>query len=154
MLDYLWARLRELIPQDWAHLAGVSAMGPLLDALWRHWADFPLSNPVLVVSMLWAADWVAGSWLAWRAHQWRPDRARRSVGKWLFWMAALAVAYCIRSSGLWGMGAVAGGVEAAIMLAEASSVFRNMALLSPSADQAKLLKRYADNLSEKKKEGT
>lgn len=112
-------------------------------ALQKHFQLFPGSSPVFWVTIFWCLDWILGSWLAIRRRNWSPKRATYSIAKWLLWMFALAVAWGFRDANFLGASYLAAVMEAAIIMAEGSSVLRNAAELSDNKLAKRLLGVFA-----------
>lgn len=113
----------------------------ILAAFWAEvqtrYGSFLLSDPVWLMTAVWAADFVLGSSLAIRASwqrapvgRWSPRKAAQSIGKWLLWICVLFVCYALRQSGRFGFGPFAALIESAIILAEATSALRNAGRLT------------------------
>jgi len=126
----------------------VSIITPAWQHLRLHWAGFLPSSAVFWLCVFWAADWATGSALAVREGRFEPRRARLSVWKLLTWLAVLGIAWGLRDSKVLGTTWAGACLEAGVLLTEASSVVRNLALLSSSERVRKVLKVYADKIDQ------
>ena len=144
MLTYLWS----LIGWDGRDAAGRLSFSACCGALWAVWGEslarLMLDPLVLVVTVLWALDWVTGGALAWREHRYSTRRGLYSVVKWLLWMAALGVGWAFRYNGFPGDDVVPVMIGAAIVWTEGLSVLRNCARLAGASGG--ILSRTADGL--------
>ena len=147
MLDYLSFQLGQISPDN-KPLPTV-ILGAAWAILTTHFGAFPASNPVFWVSIFWAMDWILGSCVAIKTHNWSPRRSFHGILKWLLWMAVLTVAWGIRDMGFLGCTLIGGMIEVAIMLTEGSSVMRNCAILSNNPNAQRLLNKFADAADQK-----
>ena len=145
MLTYVWSLV---LGTDRADGAGRLSFSACCGALWAAWGEhlarWMLDPLVLVVSILWALDWVTGGALAWRERRYSTRRGLYSVVKWLLWMAALGVGWAFRTNGFAGDDVVPVMIGSAIVWTEGLSVLRNCARLAGA--QGGLLSRTADGL--------
>lgn len=145
MMTYVWTLL---LGTDRADGAGRLSFSGACGALWTVWGEhlarWMLDPLVLVVSILWALDWVTGSFLAYRRGVYRTRRGLYSVVKWLIWMGALAVGWAFRCNGTAMDDVVPVMIGAAIVWTEGLSALRNLAALAGA--QGGLLSRTADGL--------
>ena len=94
---------------------------------------FAVSDALVWMSLLWAADFALGSMVALRdswtggLNRWAPSRVAKSVAKWSAWFVVLALTHAVRQQ---GFGPISTCVEAAILLSEATSVIRNAGILT------------------------
>lgn len=145
MKSYLWSQVLAYTGQDGEHdIKPMLFFGPAwawfsqyvnTDALW--------TSPYTWVGVLWGIDFIAGSCLAVYRKQWKASRARQSIGKLLLWMVALWVAEILRRFAVGGF-IPAAGLEAGVMLVEASSIMGHLANLSPNRSQKKLFRSVQD----------
>jgi len=147
LLDYLSFQLGQISPDN--RTLPTIVLGALWGVLTHHFGSFPASNPVFWVSIFWAMDWILGSCVAIKTHNWSPRRSFHGILKWLLWMAVLTVAWGIRDMGFLGCTMIGGMIEVAIMLTEGSSVMRNCAILSNNPKAQRLLNKFADAADEK-----
>jgi phage-related holin len=144
MLAYLWS----LVTYD-GHDATVRwSFSAFCGAAWSVWGQhltsFILDPMFFLVSILWALDWLAGGALAWKERRYSTRRGLYSIGKWLRWMAALAVAWAFRYNGFTGDDVVPVMIGAAIVWTEGISILRNCARLAGASGG--ILSRTADGL--------
>jgi hypothetical protein len=145
MMSYVWSLV---LGTDRADGAGRLSFSACCGALWTIWGEhlarLMLDPLVLVVSLLWALDWVTGGALAWRERRYSTRRGLYSVVKWLLWMAALAVGWAFRCNGLSADDVVPVIIGAAIVWTEGLSVLRNLSALAGS--QGGILSRTTHGL--------
>ena len=110
MLDYLSFQLGQISPDN-KPLPTV-ILGAAWAILTHHFGAFPASNPVFWVSIFWAMDWILGSCVAIKTHNWSPRRSFHGILKWLLWMAVLTVAWGIRDMGFLGCTLIGGMILA------------------------------------------
>ena len=147
MLDYLSFQLGQISPDN--RTLPTIVLGAAWALLSHHFGAFPASSPVFWVSIFWAMDWILGSCVALKTHNWSPRRSFHGILKWLLWMAVLTVAWGIRDMGFLGCTMIGGMIEVAIMLTEGSSVMRNCAILSNNPKAQRLLNKFADAADQK-----
>ena len=144
MLTYLWSLL---VPDD-RDGTGRLSFSACCGALWAAWGEnlsrWMLDPLVLVVSILWALDWITGGALAWRERRYSTRRGFFSIAKWLLWMAALGVGWAFRCNGFSGDDIVPVMIGAAIVWTEGISILRNCARLAGASGG--ILSRTADGL--------
>ena len=101
MGTYVWTLI---LGTDRADTTGRLSFSACCGALWAAWGEhlarLMLDPLVLIVSILWALDWITGGALAWREHRYSTRRGLYSVVKWLIWMGSLAVGWAFRANGL------------------------------------------------------
>ena len=145
MLTYIWALI---LGTDRADGAGRLSFSGVCGALWALWGEqlarWMLDPLVLVVSILWALDWVTGSILACKRGVYNTRRGLYSVVKWLIWMSAIGVGWAFRCNGTSLDDMVPVMIGAAIVWTEGLSVLRNLSDLAGA--QGGLLSRTADGL--------
>lgn len=122
---------------------------PAWAAFQAQWQGFFISNAILLVTIFWFSDVLLGASKAIYDNNFQPGKFVKGVTRWLVWVLALAVAWGFRI-GLPGVGnIVASIVESVIILAEGSSILRNLALFSGEERVQKLLNVFADKLDDK-----
>lgn len=123
-------------------LSGVTAW------IWATWGihlhEFAVSPLFFCVTMLWAADWVLGSTLAWRDRRYNPRRGTHSIVKLLIWWMALGASWAFRMDGIPLDDMVPYLVGATICWTEFVSILRNGSKLL--GKHGGFLSRLADNL--------
>jgi phage-related holin len=137
-----------LIGADPAEGAGRLGFSGVCAALWVAWGEhlarWMLDPLVLVVTVLWALDWLTGGLLAWRQRRYSARRGLYSIVKWLIWMGAIGVGWAFQRDGLAGDDIVPVMIGAAVVWTEGISVLRNLALLA--GRQGGILSRTVDGL--------
>lgn len=145
-LSYLWDRIAGSDNQEVA--VGKWTWSAVMAWIWTHWGpaiEGYAGDPfVLVVTVLWALDWILGFSLAVRRRKVSTRRAFYSVVKWLVYMAALAVSWAFRSNGVPFDDWIAYLIGFAISATEGISVLRNAARLTG----IRRLEQIADYLDE------
>jgi len=135
------------------HLS-VVVFGPLLGILDAHLHGLISSSVFFWITAFWAMDWILGSMVAWRKHEWSPRRGLYSVSKWITWITVLAIAWGLRDSQAVGGSLIAGCLETAVLLTEGASVLRNLCLLWPSDSiVGRILKRLANRMERETDDG-
>ena len=144
---YIWSLMLGTDRADGAGRLGFSGACGAMWTVWgEHLARWMLDPLVLVVSILWALDWITGSLLARRRGVYRTRRGLYSVVKWLIWMAAIGVGWAFRNNGFAGDDIVPVMIGAAIVWTEGLSVLRNLSDLA--GKQGGIHSRTTDGLEQ------
>lgn len=143
---YLLLLSQEVADRPLMVLTGLTPMWAAFTSLWT---GFFLSNSFLIVTLFWGADLFLGSLKALLDRNFKPQKFVKGVARWLLWIVALLVAWGFRI-GLPGVGnIIASIVESVIILAEGSSILRNLAMFSSEVRVQKLLSLFADKIDDK-----
>lgn len=152
MVQYVFEVFLRFLGIDLSSDGGVAAgkwtLSGLTAWVWSVWGihikDFALSPIFFCVTMLWAADWILGSSLAWRDRRYNPRRGTHSIVKLLIWWIALGASWTFRLDGVPLDDMVPYLVGATICWTEFVSILRNGAKLL--GKHGGFLSRLADNL--------
>lgn len=149
-MDCVWTVLARIAGFDVREEAAVGKWtgSALLGWVWARWGphiESYYADPfVLIVTVLWALDWILGFSLAVRERRVSTRRAFYSVVKWLVYMAALGVSWAFRVDGVPFDDWIAYLIGFAIAATEGISVLRNAARLTG----LRRLEQIADYLDE------
>lgn len=130
-------------------LAVFSFFAPIWTIIQSQVSDFANSISVATVTLFWLIDIVTGAIRAIREKEFSPKKFVKGMVRWVFWMAALSVAWSLRISIPIVGGIVASVIESVIIFAEGASILRNLALLSGDERVRKILNVYADMVADK-----
>lgn len=136
MLDCVWSVLASIVGTNTKEEAAVGKWtgSAVLAWMWAQWGTaiqgYAADPFVLIVSVLWALDWVLGFSLAVRERRVSTRRAFYSVVKWLVYMAALGVSWAFRTDGVPWDDWIAYLIGFAITATEGISVLRNAGRLT------------------------
>lgn len=111
-------------------------------AIWHelhaHFGVFWATSPLVWLCLLWGLDFLLGSYRALRAGEWSARRALLSAVKLATWACVLSVGHALRQSHLFGGGVAASGIDAVVLLSEASSVLLNAGEVLGNQDLSRL----------------
>lgn len=146
-MHYLWLNFinhasdKQVI--SWATFA------PIWYFVQSQFVDFVGSITVTVITLFWFCDLMLGTGRALYNKEFSPNKFVVGMRRWLLWMVALFVALMIRVSIPVVGGVLASLIESVIILAEGSSILRNLALISGDERVKRILNMYSDVISDK-----
>lgn len=107
-------------------------------AIHEYFGLFWATSPLVWLCLLWALDFLLGSYRALRAGEWSSRRALLSAVKLATWACVLSVGHALRHSNLLGGGVAASGIDAVVLLSEASSVLLHAGEVLGNKDLSRL----------------
>ena len=133
MREYILAQASDAVNNSDQSGWRLGALAAVWAVVQTKFQGFAVSDALVWMSLLWAADFALGSMVALRdswtggLNRWAPSRVAKSVAKWSAWFVVLALTHAVRQQ---GFGPISTCVEAAILLSEATSVIRNAGILT------------------------
>lgn len=124
-------------------------IAPIWVAAQAYIQEFFSQVSVVVITLFWACDLLTGSIRAIKEGQFVPSKFFIGILRWLIWIVALVVSMGIRLSVPIAGGIIASIIESVIILAEASSILRNLALLSGEERVKRILGSYYKLIDDK-----
>lgn len=128
-------------PLALAHFALSGLGGLYLERAHIFWADFALSNSLMLLTVLWFLDTVFGVWQSLRDRIFSPGALVRGCGKWLLWVSILFVGYSLGRL-VPTLSLVGSTMDTAVILTQSLYVVRGAARLLDNPIAEKLVKAF------------